>query len=818
MTLVTIIMFLFIKGVRSEINVGACRADKEQVQCGDQCMGNAGHCHCGNKTINILDSREHCCIQSNETCYLEYRYPHNGYCRDGEVRPMSIPCNNEERNLQCFNSYQDSPRIRNKDSYYTCPNICVPVGSDMCQGVSWCENDVEECGPHLRCEEKPENTSLTVAREHHFCMGMSDKAIGNNGIFDKIDRSDESLLNSDSSHNIYATNITQFKPCSIGNSTGLTCGTECNPSQYWCMGYGIFLGFSTLCGKENVSTGDKGLCGNPLIWKNVSCDQYNSAGVKKRYGMRCQGTYQACVTPWYNVFDGDGGANTITLPSCQDKSDQIFPIGSTCDNLLKEKIAFHDLKFCNNPEFAWLKSRTICKNKTQWLEEMAQFEFLAQGHQKTVLTTISKVKDPHFCQLSCSEPRSDCNACTNKEYFNCTRSGQCVHPELVCDGHPQCSEGEDEDLIKCHLKYIKNQIVQPFASYKCKSLFYPKMDIYATPCNKIKECFDYSDENNCEEGSLMTKILLAASFAVIFVYVSLKIYQNINEENVDHMLMASKQEISPLGRYETDHDNPNVISEVNLYLLRKILTQNLDTTKNMCIQFYDLEVRIHGGMGSINRDSEIFMCLHNKLHPKIIQNLVDAKFPGIMAKIITMIETKILRKRYITFMMSKFRENEQIANFLSLISRMIAIVTKYLDQFKDTALTFWILGLVGGFQSIIDLKTNFTSVIILIMASSIIIPLLLSSIHLVVNNLNLMRKFYGRVGSTSTFAKTVFCILYAPITPILITNSLESATESTRKLIRFYDHGIENALRKCMKMKIQLLKFLKIELGKKYKC
>ena len=121
----------------------------------------------------------------------------------------------------------------------------------------------------------------------------------------------------------------------------------------------------------------------------------------------------------------------------------------------------------------------------------------------------------------------------------------------------------------------------------------------------------------------------------------------------------------------------------------------------MCRQFYNLEVRIHWAIGSINRDSEIFMCLHKKLYPKIIQNLVDAKFPGIMAKIISMIKTKIIRRRYITFMMSKFRENEQIAHFLSLISRLIAIVTNYLDQFKDIALTIWILGLVGGIQSII---------------------------------------------------------------------------------------------------------------------
>ena len=125
---------------------------------------------------------------------------------------------------------------------------------------------------------------------------------------------------------------------------------------------------------------------------------------------------------------------------------------------------FRDNQFCNNPKFAWLKSRTICTNKTQWLELATFIEsfWQLQGpfYQKTLMKKRSKSKDPHFCQLSCSEPRSDCVACTNKEYFNCTKSGQCVHPELVCDGHPQCSEEEDEDLRKCHLKYIENDVVQ----------------------------------------------------------------------------------------------------------------------------------------------------------------------------------------------------------------------------------------------------------------------------------------------------------------------------------------------------------------------
>ena len=37
-------------------------------------------------------------------------------------------------------------------------------------------------------------------------------------------------------------------------------------------------------------------------------------------------------------------------------------------------------------------------------------------------------------------PGPRCLACTNPEYFICPESGVCVHPALVCDGHPACSQ------------------------------------------------------------------------------------------------------------------------------------------------------------------------------------------------------------------------------------------------------------------------------------------------------------------------------------------------------------------------------------------
>ena len=155
--------------------------------------------------------------------------------------------------------------------------------------------------------------------------------------------------------------------------------------------------------------------------------------------------------------------------------------GLTCRQHLQKYLEFHQEKFCN-VNYPEVQNEPICYiNKTQWLSE-----------------NPSK-SDPHNCQSSCANSSSglDCKACSNSSYFSCFKSGHCVPHALVCDGHPQCPNGEDEnlDLDNCHKKYIENNIVKPYASYRCESPFYSGMEIYSTPCNSIRECADGSGKS-----------------------------------------------------------------------------------------------------------------------------------------------------------------------------------------------------------------------------------------------------------------------------------------------------------------------------------
>ena len=94
-------------------------------RCGDQCVFLQADCYCGSDTLwgsyPSGNYDEYCCIPSDETCTkepAEIIFDNDVICSQGQVIPKSSHCNNTERNLQCYNSYQDSLYIL--DPYYTC--------------------------------------------------------------------------------------------------------------------------------------------------------------------------------------------------------------------------------------------------------------------------------------------------------------------------------------------------------------------------------------------------------------------------------------------------------------------------------------------------------------------------------------------------------------------------------------------------------------------------------------------------------------------------------------------------------------------------
>ena len=66
--------------------------------------------------------------------------------------------------------------------------------------------------------------------------------------------------------------------------------------------------------------------------------------------------------------------------------------------------------------------------------------------------------------------------------------------------------------------------------------------------------------------------------------------------------------------------------------------------------------------------------------------MIDSKFPGLLAR---------FTNPFILRIKNKIKESEKLARFAAILKTILALELTYLDQFKDIALTFWILGLVG---------------------------------------------------------------------------------------------------------------------------
>ena len=75
-------------------------------------------------------------------------------------------------------------------------------------------------------------------------------------------------------------------------------------------------------------------------------------------------------------------------------------------------------------------------------------------------------------------------------HFKCKVNGKCVHNSWLCDGEPDCLDGEDESKAVCEGKTCSPQ------QFACKN---GKCILKHLKCDSINQCGDNSDEDNCRK-------------------------------------------------------------------------------------------------------------------------------------------------------------------------------------------------------------------------------------------------------------------------------------------------------------------------------
>ena len=86
--------------------------------------------------------------------------------------------------------------------------------------------------------------------------------------------------------------------------------------------------------------------------------------------------------------------------------------------------------------------------------------------------------------------------------FDVNNMTVCLDPFLMCDGHPQLSDGSDE--ADCEDRYRERDYIKPSATFPCESPHHNQDTVtspvtwWATRCDGHTECHRGVDELGCD--------------------------------------------------------------------------------------------------------------------------------------------------------------------------------------------------------------------------------------------------------------------------------------------------------------------------------
>ena len=146
--------------------------------------------------------------------------------------------------------------------------------------------------------------------------------------------------------------------------------------------------------------------------------------------------------------------------------------------------------------------------------------------------------------------------------------------------------------------------------------------------------------------------------------------------------------------------------------------------------------------------------------------------------------------------------------------RLVKIELQYLDLVKDSFLTYSLYNIVGGHQAIWDFQTEFSIVVVLCLAASVVIPVMFATLNLVVHNpfLIITTSDMEQTGWRRA-TMTLVCCCLSFLNPILLVNNYEVAKEKTRMMSKARDRNMFQHMKKTKEIKEQWTSFVKIELG-----
>ena len=130
------------------------------------------------------------------------------------------------------------------------------------------------------------------------------------------------------------------------------------------------------------------------------------------------------------------------------------------------------------------------------------------------------------------------------------------------------------------------------------------------------------------------------------------------------------------------------------------------------------------------KEAEMYAYLHNNFDPELVKTMIDTRYSSNFAKFAAQLP-------YIEEMKDFIQKRKNLQRIIRSSLAIINVEIMSLDIIKDIGLTIFTLLLYGGPNALFDLPNSYGAAIIISMFASIFIPLLISSPHLTINNLEI---------------------------------------------------------------------------------
>ena len=782
------------------VHDGECGEECEalsQYKCGVHCVERDKLCHCGNSSITYQDwhlGERLCCSP-----------PAGG----------QSSCRRDDDSVSCpegvvIDKYREScaGNCWHDEFYFGCSSTgsgCVPY-RELCHGYPVCEDrsDLRYCAEDMTCTKldwmNPSRCGVGSPRQIGHAECYFDFNGNNNGQYDCLDRTDEDKIVQDIYSYVNYSALTDVIPGGLQEGDGVSRlpSTKCptGKDQYKDRKNWLWCNQVTDYTCANVSVNNPFLCQNKTFWSNTTnnvtdCNIYFDSWAVQYEGRRCSGEWQHCFSPAYMRVDLDRTDRNHWyqgFTGCRDKSDQIFPVNSVCDPI--RYVAFESSYkdtycnlFCRPGERHERCREEVCDDPRAWLSVQTSLDIL----------------DPHHCQESCRQPGPNCTACTNPQYFNCTRDNitVCLHPQLVCDSHPHCDNGEDEDatLSDCYNKLLGKGRILEEATVLCWSKMYPNIQTVATACNGVVECHDGSDEDwLCQWKSFFVYGVVVVLMIMIFAFLlGMKLLEkDRSSRSLDLTNLIQTLTVPDMDVFRQKHDDKDFQSTNNFILLRNKYFAKKEHRQEQYVKYYDNEECFHRG-----NQAEMWCCFKNSLQLQIFAFVCADKFPTLFSP-------------YIYKCQEVFKSLKSWRWSFWTFKTMKRIVTTYLDILTDSLVVSTILATVGP-KSLWYFPGKLTSVIIFCMLASIFCPLWLSCFLSAREEIN-KGKHQTLRSQILIYSKN---FLFAFIKPLMILNSYEATKKELEAAMmkRKDEKKILELIKEGHQLKIQYVNFIRMDLG-----